>query len=378
MRSLTALLVLLVLGSACGGSGSKPLAATTAHTRTTQRPRVELERLRVRRIGSLPRTLSKASAVALPGGRLMVLGGYRGGASLDTISAGTPERLRLVGRLPEPTHDAAAARLGTSVYLFGGGEAASWPYVVRVSLSGSATRAPSLDEPLSDLEAVTIDGRAYLVGGYTGTEYASAVLRYEPSGKTTVVARLPQGTRYAGVAAIGRTIYVAGGLTPAGDSRAVYALPLGGHVRRIGTLPAPEAHAALAALGGELYYVGGRACPPDRSAHGEGDGRGTPPRVAHRPDRDDGRQRDRRRRRRDERRLVAARGALDLDFFFGLGRVPLVVVRDAHVLLAATLARLLGRVGSALGGTLVGLALTVSRFHAAGVPHPAGRQPPCP
>jgi DNA-binding beta-propeller fold protein YncE len=212
----------------------------------------------VTRVGSLPRPLSKASAVALPGGRLMVLGGYAGGGSLDTIMVGTPGHLRVVGRLPRPTHDAAAVVLGGSVYLFGGGQAASDPAVVRVDPStGAASQARALDEPLSDLGAVAIGGHAYLVGGYTGTQFASAVLRYLPGGGTKTVARLPQGTRYAGVAAIGRTIYVAGGLTTTGPTAAIYAVTPGGAARRIGTLPAPEDHAALAALAGKLYLVGG-------------------------------------------------------------------------------------------------------------------------
>jgi hypothetical protein len=209
----------------------------------------------VTRVGSLPQALSKAAAVALPDGRLMVLGGYTGNASLDTILAGPPSRLRVVGHLPQPTHDAAAAVLGGSVYLFGGGESVSLPSVVRVDPgTGSVAGVPALGEPLSDLGAAAIGGRAYLVGGYTGTQFASAILRYR--GQT--VARLPTGTRYAGVAALGRTIYVAGGLTIAGATRAVYAVSLGGSVRRMATLPAPEDHAALAALGGTLYLVGGR------------------------------------------------------------------------------------------------------------------------
>lgn len=189
----------------------------------------------------------------------MVLGGYTGSGSLDTILAGPPTRLRVVGHLPQPTHDAAAALVGGSVYLFGGGESVSVPSVVRVDPgTGSAVDASTLSEPLSDLGAVTIAGRAYLVGGYTGAQFATAILRYRPQGATATVARLPTGTRYAGVAALGRTIYVAGGLTTAGATRAVYAVLPGGSVRRIATLPAPEDHAALAALGGTLYLVGGR------------------------------------------------------------------------------------------------------------------------
>jgi hypothetical protein len=185
----------------------------------------------------------------------MVLGGYTGAASLDTILAGPPGNLRVVGRLPLPTHDAAAAAIGGSVYLFGGGESVSMPSVVRVDpRTGSTAEAPALGEPLSDLGAVAIGGGAYLVGGYTGTQFATAIFRYRPA---TTVARLPTGTRYAGVTAVGRTIYVAGGLTTAGATRAVYAVSLGGSVRHVASLPAPEDHAALAALHGTLYLVGG-------------------------------------------------------------------------------------------------------------------------
>ncbi|HKB94391.1 MAG TPA: hypothetical protein VKC62_09190 [Gaiellaceae bacterium] len=212
----------------------------------------------VRRVGSLPQAIGKAAAVALPGGKVMVLGGEAGGASIDQVLLGTPEHLRVAGRLPSPTHDAAAAVLGSSVYLFGGGQASSVDTVFRVSRTGAARAAGHLDEPLSDLGAVTIGGKAYLVGGYTGSKFATAVLRYD-AGRTTTVARLPAGTRYAGVAALGGRIVVAGGLTTAGATSAVYSVDPSTHrVRRIATLPAPEDHAGMAALGGALYLVGGR------------------------------------------------------------------------------------------------------------------------
>jgi N-acetylneuraminic acid mutarotase len=174
---------------------------------------------------------------------------------VDTILAGPANHLRVFGHLPQPTHDAAAAFLNGSVYLFGGGSSVSTPNVVKVDpLTGKAKEAPPLDEPLSDLGAVAIGGHAYLVGGYTGTEFATAILR----DGTQVVARLPYGTRYAGVTAVNGTIYVAGGLTKAGASRAVYAISPGGELKQIATLPKPEDHAALAALGDTLYLVGGR------------------------------------------------------------------------------------------------------------------------
>ena len=215
----------------------------------------------VRRVGSLPEALSRASAVALPDGRVLVAGGLAGGSSTDQILLGTPARLRPAAHLPVAGHDAAAALLGSSAYVFGGGQAVSTNTVVRVNpATGKAALAAKLDEPLSDLGAAVVGGHAYLVGGYTGTQFASAVLRYDGGGKTTTAARLPAGLRYAGVAALGNRIYVAGGLTTAGETAAIYAVdPITHKVRRIGTLPAPTAYGALVSLDGALYYVGGKS-----------------------------------------------------------------------------------------------------------------------
>ena len=213
--------------------------------------------LRVRRIGTLPLTLTKSSAVALPSQRIVVLGG----TGSDRILAGAPSHLRLLGRLAAATHDAAAALRGRFVVLYGGGESVSTADVVRIDpLTGQTRTLRPLDEPLSDLGAATIGNTTYLVGGYTGTSYASAILRVAPNDATTTVGRLPTGVRYAGVAALGGKIYVAGGLTPSGNSRAVYVFdPRTSTVRRIGSLPISEAHAALAALGRRLFLFGGRS-----------------------------------------------------------------------------------------------------------------------
>jgi len=245
-RRLLPLVAFALIAAGCGGASAEPSPPAKAHHHAT-----------LKRIGTLPQAISRATAVALPGGKLMILGGLVGNTSIDTILAGRPASLRVVGHLPQPTHDAAAAMLGRTVYVFGGGAATSTATVVRVSLSGSATNAGTLIEPLSDLGAVAIAGKAYLVGGYTGTQFATAVLRHAPA-NDTVVARLPAGLRYAGVAALDGTIYAAGGLTPSGPTRAVYAVRPGTKPRLLGQLPKPEQAGALAALHGTLYYVRGR------------------------------------------------------------------------------------------------------------------------
>ena len=223
------------------------------------KPAARARRLRVRRIGTLPQAVSRLAAVALADGRVLALGGLVAGSSSNQVLLGQPERLRTVGRLPVATHDAAAAQVGRSAYLFGGGQAVSTDAVIRVDpVTGAATRAGSLGEPLSDLGAASLGDKTYLVGGYTGSRFATAVLRFRPGRSPRVVARLPQGLRYAGVGALDGRIYVAGGLTTSGASRAVLAVdPVAGTVTQVATLPTPVAHVALARAGSRLLLVGG-------------------------------------------------------------------------------------------------------------------------
>jgi hypothetical protein len=215
--------------------------------------------LRIRTIGALPTAGSRLAAAALSGRRVLIAGGLAGGTSSRQVVVGRPGRLRLVGMLSVGTHDAAVATSGRTAFLFGGGEAVSTDRVVRIDPATGVTRsAGSLGEPLSDLGAAVVGKTIYLVGGYTGTRYATAVLRFRPGRSPVVVARLPTGLRYAGVAALDGRIYVAGGLTSTGESRSVLVVDPAWHrVRPVATLPGAVAHAPLAALGGTLYLVGG-------------------------------------------------------------------------------------------------------------------------
>ena len=216
--------------------------------------------LSVGRVGEIPAALSRASAVMLPNGNLVVAGGIVGASSTDQILIGPPSRLQLRGHLPAAGHDAAAVLQGRAVYVFGGGQSVSTNTVVRIDPSrGTALLSAPLDEALSDLGAVVIGSRVYLVGGYTGTRYASAVLRYDGRAHTSTVARLPAGIRYAGVSALDGKIYVAGGVTTAGETDAVLAVdPVTGAVRHIAKLPAPNAYAPLVSWHGALYSIGGK------------------------------------------------------------------------------------------------------------------------
>ena len=246
--------------SSAPGFLSKPDGLDLLPARQGTRPakvRRSTPQMHIRRTGSLPTASSRMAAVALPGGRIMAAGGLVGGNSSNQILAGPPQSLSRVGSLPLPTHDAAAAVLGRYALVFGGGLNSSTDRVTRIQTgSWRATGAGSIGEPLSDLGAAVTGGKAYLVGGYTGSTFATAILRVAPH--FPVAARLPAGLRYAGVAALGAKIYVAGGLTTSGESTSVYAFdPVRRTIRQVARLPYPIAHAPLAGAGGQLFLIGG-------------------------------------------------------------------------------------------------------------------------
>ncbi len=211
--------------------------------------------------GRLHTGVEAASAVALDGERVLLLGGLNGASAsrrdVSVVAGGREVRL---GGLPAAVHDAAAVRLGGSVYLFGGGQSASSDAIVRVDpRTGASRRAGRLPEPRSDLGAATIGDTAYMVGGFTETRPLDSVLAWRPGQRPRQVARLPLGLRYAAVTAVAGRLIIAGGSTPRGASRAVYRFdPTRGRLTRLSTLPAPVTHAAAVRLAGYAYVVGGR------------------------------------------------------------------------------------------------------------------------
>jgi YVTN family beta-propeller protein len=183
-----------------------------------------------------------------------------------------PSGGRVTGNVPTARHDAAAARLGGSVYLFGGGNGTSQlDQILRVSLDGSAALPVGrLPAPSSDQTAAAIGKTAYIVGGYTGTRWLNTIVAYRAGQTAHVVAHLPFTLRYAAVAAVGGRLVIAGGSLETGtasDAVLEY-VPASDRVFRIGRLPAPTTHAAAASLGGTAYVIGGRGAtsntPTDR------------------------------------------------------------------------------------------------------------------
>jgi DNA-binding beta-propeller fold protein YncE len=162
-------------------------------------------------------------------------------------------------------HDAAAVSLGGSAYVFGGGNGPSQlDEIVKVDPSGRASVVGRLPQPASDVSAAVIADRAYVVGGFTGTRWLNTILAWRPGTAPRVVARLPVALRYAAVTAAGGKLLIAGGSTPNGTaSRVVLTFdPARRRLRAIADLPAPLTHAAAATLHGIAYVIGGRGPSP--------------------------------------------------------------------------------------------------------------------
>ncbi len=218
--------------------------------------------LAARQVASLPAAVQDAAAAPIPNEGALLLGGLDSSqTSQPSIELAGPDRNNALGKLAVPLHDAAAAAVGGSVYLFGGGQVSSYTAITRVDpSSGRASSAGQLPEPRSDLAAATLGHTVYLVGGFTGIKAVSSILAFTPGKNPTVVGVMPKALRYASVAAIDGRLVIAGGMGPNGPTSSIETFdPRTGKVTQLGNLPAPVSHAPAVTLGRYVYVIGGRA-----------------------------------------------------------------------------------------------------------------------
>jgi N-acetylneuraminic acid mutarotase len=179
-------------------------------------------------------------------------------SSVSSVFRILPGPVSPIGSLSLPTHDAAAAALGGSVYLFGGGHLTSYRTIERLDPRTGATKTVAeLPSPLSDVSVAVVSNTAYIVGGYTGSVFSDRILSFA-RGRVRIAGHLPVGLRYTAVAASGGSLLIAGGLSTAGPTQNIYRFsPADARVRKIGMLPHPLMHAGAAALHSEMCIVGG-------------------------------------------------------------------------------------------------------------------------
>ena len=202
-----------------------------------------------------------ASAPAGVNGFALLAGLSASDTSTKEIRLATATGDRVMGQLPTALHDAAAARLGSFVYLFGGGDGVTQhDEIVRVDpATWQATVVGRLPAASSDQSGAVIGDTAYVVGGFTGSAWLDSIVAYRPGSSARVIAHLPTPVRYAAVTAADGRLVIAGGSLPDGTaSRTIYAYRPHGRVTRVGELPAPTTHAAAGTIDGAALIIGGR------------------------------------------------------------------------------------------------------------------------
>jgi len=254
--AIIVIVVVLSAGSGGGNGAGEPTPTTqiTLIARSAPTP--------------LPAPISGESVVAMGGGPLILGGLDASSASVSGVfqlDTGTG-KLREVGALSGPLHDAAAAALGGQVLVFGGGTATSTSAVQALPTPGgrlvsgtTAHQVGSLPTVRSDLSAVRIGNSAYVLGGYDGAKPIASVLQTTTGKSFSQVATLPAPARYIATTALGGRIYAFGGETASGaPSDAIQEIDPGARTARIiGHLPQALSHAAAVVLGGQVYLLGG-------------------------------------------------------------------------------------------------------------------------
>ena len=238
---------------------SETSAASSASSAAVPSP--HLARITIARSDiELPWARSRAVALAFGSAILLC-----GGLASDGTTSGLIVRIDLqsarasvIGALAAPVHDAGAAVLGGSGFIFGGGAAAPSSVAQRVGATGASSIVGELPASRADLASVAVDGELIVIGGGTPARDDARVLATTDGHTFRLVALLDVGVRYPAVAVAAGLVYVIGGRADTGDSDLIQAVdPGSGATRIVGHLAHGLSHASAFVVGDELIVAGG-------------------------------------------------------------------------------------------------------------------------
>jgi N-acetylneuraminic acid mutarotase len=219
-------------------------------------------------VGSLPAPVSNAAAAVIRG-RLTVFGGSPGHSSRTVQTIRPPHGGRAQNALPGPRAGAAAVTVGDTTYLVGGGRSGHPDPAILATKDGAHFRtAAQLAVPVMYASAVAWAGQLLVAGGMTAKGRTDAIQLVNPRTKQArVIGRLPRPVAAGSMFLLDDQVVFAGGslagnagqdAASASVSNALLTIdPRTGGVRAAGTLPMPVAHAASAVVGHTAYLIGG-------------------------------------------------------------------------------------------------------------------------
>lgn len=253
---------LLVTHAATMGIPAKGASISSLASSVTPQPMAKAPRpLRLVSRQALPVALQRDSVVATKTG-LSVVGGLdnSGNSTARTFQlsmSGSKVKVSSGRTLSQPTHDAAASFLRGKVFVFGGGMSATTATVQSISPHGTSV-VGNLPQPRSDLAAAQTPQRAYVVGGYNGLTMDSNVLSTSNGTSFSTIGTLPQPVRYASAVVYGGHLYVFGGEIAGQPVSSIQAVNLKtGQAEIVGQLPTALGAPSAVVVNGSIYVMGG-------------------------------------------------------------------------------------------------------------------------
>jgi non-specific serine/threonine protein kinase len=213
----------------------------------------------------MPEARSEVATTVL-GGRIVVVGGYRGdGTTSPRVDAYVPARdvWERLPDLPVAVNHAMAASDGKRLYVVGGYSEGRRRLATAFVFDGKLwRRLPAMPEPRAAAGAAVVGNRLYVVGGVAETSLAKRMLVLDLA--TRRWSRLPSPTprEHLAVVAAAGSVYALGGRTAGYDTNVGTFEMYDVRARRwraLPPVPVPRGGTGAATLGGRIFSVGGEA-----------------------------------------------------------------------------------------------------------------------
>ncbi|MBI2889869.1 MAG: hypothetical protein HYY13_03685 [Nitrospirae bacterium] len=199
---------------------------------------------------------------AVSGLELYIVGGYSGGAVLNTVESYNPLLDRWVARQPMPTprEGPAVAKVDERVYVIGGSNGSALNVVeVYDPQAGTWTTRAAMPTPRSHAAACALGGKIIVAGGWNGSALAQVEV-YDPASDTwAALPPLPSPRWQAAAVVANGRVYVLGGRYASALSLVDEYNPSGNSWASRPPLPTARYGLAAVSLGSRIIAMGGRA-----------------------------------------------------------------------------------------------------------------------
>lgn len=165
--------------------------------------------------------------------------------------------------MPTPRAEVASAVIDGKIYVVGGfTESGQNSDVVEVydPATDSWSNIEPMPERLDHAMAAAANGKLYVMGGWRvfGEQASDALHEYDPAiQEWTTKASMPFPRAAGAAVSDGSMIYVVGGVGPSQETALAYD-PSSDSWRALASMPAPREHLAAAFANGKVYAIGGR------------------------------------------------------------------------------------------------------------------------